>query len=180
MAKKPSPAARTSLYRIADVAGLRDALQDKYLERDAFTATATTVSGRDALLVMGTMTTELVSWAATLQRLTAQPVGLGNKTAAAVLVIRNGEDGAWALTYGMGFQLLDQAKVDGGFGQRIAIRVADPRELHSVTRTTLDQRSRTDRFSIPSGDHLRISGASAWATSVSSSLGSSQRPRSPP
>jgi uncharacterized protein (TIGR04141 family) len=155
MAKKPSPAARTSLYRIADVAGLRDALQDKYLERDAFTATATTVSGRDALLVMGTMTTELVSWAATLQRLTAQPVGLGNKTAAAVLVIRNGEDGAWALTYGMGFQLLDQAKVDGGFGQRIAIRVADPRELHSVTRTTLDQRSRTDRFSIPSGDHLR-------------------------
>lgn len=42
-----------------------------------------------------------------------------------------------------------------GFGQRIAIRVADPYELNSLTRTTLDQRSRTDRFSIPSGDHLR-------------------------
>jgi uncharacterized protein (TIGR04141 family) len=91
----------------------------------------------------------------TLSGLTSQPVVLGNTTAAAVLVIRNGAESAWALTYGMGFQLLDQAKVDGGFGQRIAIRVADPNELNSLTRTTLDQRSRTDRFSIPSGDHLR-------------------------
>ena len=96
-----------------------------------------------------------MSWAPTLHVLTSQPVALGNTTAAAVLLIRKGEEDAWGLTYGMGFQLLDQAKVDGGFGQRIAIRVADPHELNSITRTTLDQRSRTDRFSIPSGDHLR-------------------------
>lgn len=155
MARKQSPAARTSLYRLVDVADLRASVQAKYLEREEFTAEDVAVGGRDALLVMGAMTTERVAWAENLHRLTAQPVTLGNTTAAAALVIRNGEEGAWALTYGMGFQLLDQAKVDGGFGQRIAIRVADPSELNSVTRTTLDQRSRTDRLSVPSGDHLR-------------------------
>ncbi|MDP9396641.1 MAG: TIGR04141 family sporadically distributed protein [Actinomycetota bacterium] len=66
---------------------------------------------------------------------------------------------AWALTYGMGFQLLESGKVDAGFGQRIAIRTADPRELSSLTRTTLDQRARTDRASIPRGDDLRGFGA---------------------
>ncbi len=45
--------------------------------------------------------------------------------------------------------------IDPGFGQRIALRTADARELNSLTRTTLDQRSMTDRISIPSGDHLR-------------------------
>jgi uncharacterized protein (TIGR04141 family) len=60
-----------------------------------------------------------------------------------------------ALTCGMGFQLLDQARVDGGFGQRVAIRTANQPGLNSLTRTTLDHRSRTDRFSIPGGDHLR-------------------------
>jgi uncharacterized protein (TIGR04141 family) len=155
MARAPSPAARTSLYRLGGVPDLRGAVQVKYLDRDEFTVTKATVAGRDALLVMGAMTTPTVSWAATLHELTSQRVALGNTTAAAVLLIRIGEQDAWALTYGMGFQLLDQAKVDGGFGQRIAIRVADPHELNSLTRTTLDQRSRTDRFSIPSGDHLR-------------------------
>lgn len=40
---------------------------------------------------------------------------------------RDGSQAAqvWGLTYGMGFQLLDQSRVDGGFGQRIAIRTAD-------------------------------------------------------
>ncbi|WP_440697180.1 DUF6119 family protein [Clavibacter nebraskensis] len=59
------------------------------------------------------------------------------------------------MTYGMGFQLLDQRKVDGGFGQRIAIRSADPKDLNSLTRVTLDERSRVERSSIPGGAHLR-------------------------
>lgn len=155
MAGPESPAARTSLYRLVGVPDLRAGVQNKYLERGEFTDLSTVVSEREALLVFGAMTTHTVAWAATLHALTSYPVDLGNTTAAAALLIRNGEEDAWALTYGMGFQLLNQAKVDAGFGQRIAIRVADPRELNSLTRTTLDQRSRTDRFSIPSGDHLR-------------------------
>lgn len=61
----------------------------------------------------------------------------------------------WALTYGMGFQLLDQGKIDNGFGQRVAIRSADPKDLNSITRVTLDERSKVERSSIPAGAHLR-------------------------
>jgi uncharacterized protein (TIGR04141 family) len=153
--RKKSPAARTSLYRLVGVPNLRICLQQKYLAGDTFTFTETSVGGRDALLVTGAMTTETASWAATLQGLTSYPIALGNTTAAAVLLIHHGETDAWALSYGMGFQLLDHTKVDSGFGQRVALRTADPKHLNSLTRTTLDQRSRTDRFSIPSGDHLR-------------------------
>jgi uncharacterized protein (TIGR04141 family) len=155
MPRKKSEAARTSLYRLLGVADLAAGIQEKYLKRSGFTVTSTNVGSRTALLVSGTLATDTVSWAGTLSGLTGQPVTLGNRTAAAALLIRDGTSDAYALTYGMGFQLLDQNKVDGGFGQRIAIRTADPRDLNSLTRTTLDHRSRTDRFSIPGGDHLR-------------------------
>lgn len=154
MAKRTSGHTRTTLYRLDAISVLSDALREKYLDQ-GFTLTETTVGGREAILMFGAMSREKVAWAETLQALAAIDVGLGNHTAAAALIIRRGEDGAWALTYGMGFQLLDQEKVDGGFGQRIALRVADPDELNSITRTTLDQRARIDRFSIPGGDHLR-------------------------
>lgn len=156
MPRGQSPAVRTTLYRMVKVPTLLDGVRAKYLEDSAhFTWEKARVGDREAVLVSGSMETEIVPWAETLYRLTSQELTLGNRTAAAVLLIRNAEDGAWALTYGMGFHLLEQAKVDPGFGQRIAIRTADPNELNSLTRTTLDHRSRTDRLSIPSGEHLR-------------------------
>lgn len=151
---KPSQSVRTTLYRLIDLDDLATAIKPKYLSREGFFQNFTTVGERDALLVHGVMVTEVVSWAGTVHGLSGVPVELGNQTAAAVLLIRNG-DGAWALTYGMGFQLLDYDKLDPGFGQRVAIRTADVNALNSLTRTTLDHRSRTDRFSIPSGEHLR-------------------------
>lgn len=167
MARKPSVAARTSLYRLLGVADLATGVQKKYLGDSNYTVTETDVSGRTALLVQGLMRTPSVSWAGTLHALTGEAIQLGNETAAAVLFIRDDDEQAWALTYGMGFQLLDQTRVDGGFGQRIAIRTADPRDLNSLTRTTLDHRSRTDRFSIPGGDHLRGFGVGDYGEIVS-------------
>lgn len=69
-----------------------------------------------------------------------------------------GESVTWAVTFGMGFQLLDQRYVDNGFGQRIAIRSADQTKLNSVTKVTLDERSKTERSSIPVGASLRSFG----------------------
>lgn len=66
MARKPSAAARTSLYRLVAVTQLRHAVQDKYLDREEFTDTATTIGGREAFLISGTMVTESVTWAGTL------------------------------------------------------------------------------------------------------------------
>lgn len=153
--RKSSPAARTSLYRVRNVSELSHAIQAKYLDRDTFETKAHTVSGRDALLVTGVVITETVSWAGRIHELVGETVALGNQTAVGVLLIRTDQGGAWALCYGLGFQTLEPSKVDPGFGQRIAIRTANPSELNSLTRTTLDTRSKTDRFSIPSGDHLR-------------------------
>ena len=62
---------------------------------------------------------------------------------------------AWAITFGIGFQLLDQRYIDSGFGKRVAIRCIDPTKLQSITKVTLDDRSKTDRSSIPSGATLR-------------------------
>lgn len=155
MPRSPSPAVRTSLYRLVEVSDLRSAVQPKYLDREGFTAADVTVAGRESVLVLGTISTPSVPWAPTLHGLTGSPVVLGNETAVGILLVRGAADGAWALCYGMGFQALEQNNIDPGFGQRIALRTADPRELNSLTRTTLDQRSKTDRFSIPSGDHLR-------------------------
>lgn len=153
--RKPPPALRTSLYRLVEVPKLLSAIQPKYLERQTFSAEENTVGGRDAVLVLGTIATPTVSWAPALHALTGTPITLGNDTAVGVLLVRGANDSAWALSYGMGFQALEPSHIDPGFGQRIALRTADPRELNSVTRTTLDQRSKTDRFNIPSGDDLR-------------------------
>ncbi|MDN5851875.1 MAG: TIGR04141 family sporadically distributed protein [Actinomycetia bacterium] len=176
MTRSPSPATRTTLYRLDDVPELSQAIRDKYLNGDGFESTPTIVGGREAMLVCGSMTTERVAWATTVHALTSLQVELGNVTAASALIIRRSDDAAWALTYGMGFQLLDQAKVDGGFGQRIAIRVADPNDLSSITRTTLDQRSRTDRLSIPSGDHLRGFGVGDFGELVTRLVGKAEIP----
>lgn len=45
--------------------------------------------------------------------------------------------------------------VDNLFGQRLALRTVDPGRLHSLTVTTMDERSRTTRATIPAGDSLR-------------------------
>ena len=157
MAPRQSPANRTTLYRFERLIALDDAIREKYREQDDFQATPTQVGERDALLFSGTMKTksDKVQWAKPLQELTGEELDLTNQTAAAVLVIRRGEDGAWALTYGMGFQLLDHDKIDGAFGQRVALRTADEAALNSITRSTLDYRGRTDRLTSPGGDHIR-------------------------
>ena len=150
-------------------------MQHTYLDR--FDANATSVDGRDALVVLGAMTTPAVSWGPALHALSGQPVTVGNSTAVGVLLIRGDGDDAWALCYGMGFQALDQAKVDPRFGQRVAVRAADPRELSSLTRTTLDERSRTDRFSIPSVDHLRGFGVGDFGEVVTRLVAKANIPR---
>lgn len=69
--------------------------------------------------------------------------------------LRDVDMNAWAITFGVGFQMLDQRYVDIGFGKRVAIRCVDPSKMNSVTKVTLDDRSKTVRSSIPSGANLR-------------------------
>ncbi len=155
MPRSKSPSARTTLYRLRGLKDLKSAIRAKDAKYDGFTHTPIVVEGREALLVHGAMHRDRAAWALRLSAISGVPVEVGNTTAAAVLLIRDGDATAFALTYGMGFLLLDQAVVDPGFGMRVAIRTASPEAIRSLTRTELDHRSRTDRSSIPAGDALR-------------------------
>lgn len=175
VAHKESPAARTTVYRLQGVAELSSAIRPKYLSSDDFEETSTVVEGREALLVSGAMRKDRASWAGRLSNLAATDVEVGNTTAAAVLIIRNDTD-AYALTYGMGFQLLDPAAIDPGFGMRVAIRTASPEAIQSLTRTELDHRSRTDRSSIPAGEALRGFGIGDFGEVITRVSGSANLP----
>lgn len=151
----PKPTA-TTLYRLTRVGGLVSAVRDKYLnDTTKFTQVPCRVGDREALLVHGHMETPRAAWANRVQALTAVSFTASNQNAAAVLIIKGEDSTAWGISYGMGHHLLDQARVDPGFGQRIAIRVADPDQLNSLTSKTLDRRAKVGRSSIPSGSQLR-------------------------
>lgn len=146
---------RTTLYRVQGITTLRQAVRAKYLRSTDFKTAVTRVAGRDALLIHGSMKTPRAAWASRLSTISDVEVAVGNTTAAALLLIRDTDNGAWAVTYGMGFHLVDPTKIDVGFGMRVATRTARPEEIQSLTRMELDHRARTDRSSIPAGEALR-------------------------
>jgi uncharacterized protein (TIGR04141 family) len=155
MARKPAVAAATTLYRLVGLTSPRTAIRSKYLESPDFTFSTHSVGTRESALVVGHIITERAKWTGTVSALIKDPVDAHNTTAAAVLLVPGDDDVTWALSYGMGFLLLEQSYVDPGFGQRLAVRVADADQLNSLTRKTMDDRAKVDRSSIPSGDHLR-------------------------
>lgn len=151
---------RTTIYRLIHVEELRDALRSKYLDRSGFEVVDVAVGGRQSLLLTGAMTRDVADWCETVATLTGSDVAIGGATPAGVLLVRpdskatDDHQVAYALTYGMGFQLLEPSRLDNLFGQRIAIRTAEPDKLRSLTVTTMDERSRTSRATIPQGDGL--------------------------
>jgi uncharacterized protein (TIGR04141 family) len=160
VADKTQSGRRTTIYRLTGVDDLADAIRPKYLERDGFEVAAVDVGDRAGLLVTGAMTKDKADWCAAVSDLTGSDIVIAGATPAGVLLLRPSGDAAddgsvaYALTYGMGFQLLEPSRLDNLFGQRIAIRTAEPGKLRSLTVTTMDERSRTSRATIPQGDGL--------------------------
>lgn len=157
---KKAQGRRTTIYRLTGVDDFRKAIRPRYLNHDGFDVAEVTVGDRLALLVTGAMTKDAAGWCAAVTELTELKVAIGGATPAGVILLRPSPSAnpdptvAYALTYGMGFQLLDPGRLDNLFGQRIAIRTAEPDQLRSLTVTTMDERSRTSRASIPQGDGL--------------------------
>lgn len=166
MARKPSNTSPTTLYRLVGLTSLRTAIRDKYLESPMFEVRQCSVGDRPSALVLGHIETERSKWANTVGALIADPVDAHNVTAAAVLLVPGDEDVTWALSYGMGFLLLEQSYVDPAFGQRLAVRIADADRLNSLTRKTMDDRAKVDRSSIPAGDHVRGFGIGGFGEMV--------------
>ncbi|MFC8797205.1 DUF6119 family protein [Promicromonospora sp. NPDC057138] len=162
MPRERSNTTPRTLYRLVDLPDMHAAVRERYSDDLEFETTAVTVGDREGLLVFGVMATPEAKWAQDVHSLTQVVTPIGNITAAAALLIRRGEDGAWALTFGMGFQLIDQSYVDASFGQRIAIRLADPAKISSVTRSAIDSRAQVARVTVPNGDGLNGFGFEAF------------------
>lgn len=126
MAKQTLNGTRTSLYRLTRVSDLKAGIQEKYLSDTNFSVQELLVENRKSLLIVGATARKRVSWGPALSSLTGETIELENTTAAGVLIIPSAEGSsvhdaaaggpvekdqevAWALTYGMGFQLLNQA-----------------------------------------------------------------------
>lgn len=174
--RKPAATAATTLYRLTGLTSLRDAIRDKYLQSTDFEFRECSIGERRSALVLGHIRTEKAKWANTVNALIDDPVDAHNVTAAAVLLVPGDDGVAWALCYGMGFLLLEQSHVDPGFGQRLAVRVADPDHLNSLTRKTMDDRAKVDRSSIPAGDHLRGFGIGGFGELVTRLVATAKLP----
>lgn len=174
MSKKPSRSARTTVYRLRGLTTLSQAVLPKYLLEGSFSAQSVTVGGHDGFLVTGTMRRQRVPWASRLSAIAGTVVDLGSAYAAALLLIKEDGDQAWAITYGLGFQLFDRAFLDPGFGIQFATRTARPEAVQSLTRSELDHRARTDRSSIPAGTNLHAFGIGGFGEVVTRISGSAE------
>ncbi len=178
MTRQKATAQATTLYRLRHTLKLENAVKKKYRDASGFTQESCTVKDRDALLIVGSIGGQgPVKWAARVKQLTGTVVEASNETAAGVLLLRlddKANAATWALCWGMGWLLVDQGLVEGAFGQRLALRSADPDLLSSLTRTVLDERAKVDRSSIPAGSGLTGFGIGGFGELVTRVVGKAE------
>ncbi|KAE8126243.1 MULTISPECIES: DUF6119 family protein [Bifidobacterium] len=180
MGRKRNNEVRMTLYRLVDLPTYDAAICGKYRdfenEDHQYTCESVSIADRQALLFWGVIEHDRASWTKTVSELTNQNLNVGNTTASAVIIVPDDSDvdiddgaliksemqkglhSAWAITFGMGFQILDQNYIDIGFGQRVAIRCASSDGLNTLNKTTLAERPQMIRSTIPSGGTLRSLG----------------------
>jgi uncharacterized protein (TIGR04141 family) len=144
---------------------LRKVIVARYVENDGFVADPVQVHGIPSLLVHGTISRGPADWSAVLQELTGAQVKEINSTAAATLLIPVGET-VYALSYGMGYLLIDPQFIDPGFGLGFAVRAIDPDTIRQVTRTAMLSQPRYERSSVPAGQNIRWYGIEEYGEIV--------------
>ncbi|SCF41422.1 DUF6119 family protein [Micromonospora saelicesensis] len=154
MPRTPAPSNQTTLYRLRREEGLSlsDYVQEKYLDR-GFNPAEVQLIEVSSLLVYGAISKDRASWVEHAASLTGVSPEIGNTTSAGTLLVPYHEF-IYALTWGMGFLILDPKYMDAGFGIRFAIRKADPRRVRSVTTNAIDALPRTAKTSILGGAAL--------------------------
>ncbi len=173
MPRQPNPYFRVTVYQLHGPLSSETLIRAKYLDSPDFATQEVQIAGRDSLFVRGSISTDQARWAPLVSGWMQDPSlvnGLGNRTAAAVLLMptNHPESGrVWAMTFGMGFQMLEAATIDPGLGRRLLIRCGEPSELRSVTHSRLDSRAYVARTSIPGGADIHGFGASELGDFVS-------------
>jgi uncharacterized protein (TIGR04141 family) len=188
MVRRPSEASKVSLYRLNLPAGRPeiDAIQSKYLAADrGFTVETVSVEAQPGLLVYGTIVRDHPDWIDHVASLTRLEPEVKNVTTAGVLIVRLDEqhNRCYALSWGMGHLLFNQAVTDDGFGLRFALRRANHKDIQALTSHALDTLPKTARMSVFGGASLDSFGLEEIGEVVSRLVGkmsakglSSERP----
>ena len=129
---------RMTLYRLTDLSSslsLGQVIREKY-KGGNYKNESISISGKEAELYWGMVEHDRAGWTKTVQDLTGKDLKVGTTTASSVLIIRKEKDSskdsadiqgrqesestfsAWAVTFGMGFHMLDQKYIDPEFGKR--------------------------------------------------------------
>ena len=170
-AKKAPTTRKTSLYRLrcnGPVAeeNLTSFVLAPYLDRDGFTSRPVDHDGIRGLLMTGTVAPGKADWCDPLGALTGQEVAEENRTAFGLLLVRT-KFAVYGLAYGMGYLMIDPARIDPGFGIEFAVRCLDEDHITKVRRQLMDARGRADENSVTSGEHIRGFGIEQFGEIVS-------------
>src|SRR5262249_17615477 len=110
MPGKRNPSRRTTVWALSQEPELTDCLQAKYLDSGHFAMEVVRINPQPGWLGTGTIENPDIEWASVIASYPGRTRGLANHPAAAlVLLSRPGR--TIALSYGMGWVLLDQRKV---------------------------------------------------------------------
>ena len=169
--KAPPTTRKTSLYRLRSsrapaTEDLRSLVVPSYLQRDGFTSRAVDHEGISGLLVSGTIAPGDADWCTPLGALAGMTVAEQNRTSLALLLVRT-DRAVYGLTFGLGHLMIDQARIDPGFGIEFAVRCLDEERITKVRRQVMDARGRTDENSATSGEHIRGFGIEQFGEIVS-------------
>ncbi|MGW4241354.1 DUF6119 family protein [Nocardia sp. NPDC004722] len=162
-----SPCKRVTLYRFAEGTTLIKGLQEQFrAPSESFDIREASVENLDALLAYGAFDTAS-KWTADIAALTGIELPFRSHSPGAVLLISESPDNLWALTWGVGFHMLDNERIDFRFGTRIVARSALASEIRSITKTVLDHRARVDRSTLPNGSNVLDLGVDGYGEVIS-------------
>lgn len=164
-----APSRKVSLYRLRRLdedEELRDLVDARYLDRDGFTAEHVDHGGLRGFRVTGTATPGPADWCASLGRLTGHQVSEHNHTSFGLLLVQT-RRAVYALSFGMGFLMIEDGRIDPGFGIEFAVRCLDEKRVTKVRRQIMDARGRSDENASTGGEHIRGFGIEQFGEIVS-------------
>ena len=169
MGREPSKTQRMTVYQLREWGTAFELIQEKYL-RNNFQIEEFNTGGDIGWIAYGSLPLKRANWCQVVEGLSGRELDLQNQTCAAVLLIPI-DNKTFAVTFGMGWQLLDPAKIEHGFGLRFAIRTLDADDIREVARRTLDSRARIDKSTVPGGQRIGLYGIEEYGEIVSRIVG---------
>jgi uncharacterized protein (TIGR04141 family) len=146
---------------------LSAAIAEKYLD-DHADIRPVTIGGQDGLLVSRMMSQKSeTDWSPLVRGLTGEGDFTAKNEVAAAVLVTPSDGRAFAICYGMGHLLLDQAMIEPAFGLRFAVRAADPDQVRGLTRRPLEQRAQISRQTVPGGQTLQAFGIEEYGEVIS-------------